>query len=101
MSPNALKKFLNENVVIVNNKAINKKTNKHIQACMPMHTFGMPFVELMKLQTYVLNGISLIEDCAESLWQLSQMELCWETLVQYLPFSFNGNKLITLAEVAA
>lgn len=94
MSPNALKKFLNENVVIVNNKAINKKTNKHIQACMPMHTFGMP-CRIDEIANICAEwNISLIEDCAESLGS-SLNGTMLGNFGAISAFSFNGNKLIT------
>ena len=42
MSPSALKSFLENNTTIKNKKCINKKTNKIIKACIPMHSYGHP-----------------------------------------------------------
>src|SRR5690606_35000396 len=42
MSPDALKDFLKETVVIRNNKAYNKFSGNRVAACVPMHTFGFP-----------------------------------------------------------
>ena len=39
LSPNALKSFLEKNTILKNNKCINKKTNKIIKACLPMHSY--------------------------------------------------------------
>jgi dTDP-4-amino-4,6-dideoxygalactose transaminase len=42
LSPSSLLDFLESNCEIVENKCINKTTNKTIKACVPMHTFGHP-----------------------------------------------------------
>ena len=42
LSPNAINTFLEENGQIRDGVCYNKKTNKKIAACMPMHTFGFP-----------------------------------------------------------
>ncbi|MDB2359087.1 aminotransferase class I/II-fold pyridoxal phosphate-dependent enzyme, partial [Candidatus Pelagibacter bacterium] len=40
LSPSALKSFLEKNTKIQNKQCVNKKTNKIIKACVPMHTYG-------------------------------------------------------------
>ena len=42
LSPSALKNFLQKNTSIINNQCINKKTNKVIKTCLPMHSYGHP-----------------------------------------------------------
>ena len=42
LSPNAVNAFLEEFGEIRNGVCYNKKTNRKIAACMPMHTFGFP-----------------------------------------------------------
>ena len=39
LSPSALKNFLEKNTSIINNQCINRKTNKVIKACLPMHSY--------------------------------------------------------------
>ena len=42
LSPKALRSFLKNNTKIKDKKCINKKTNKVIRACVPMHSYGHP-----------------------------------------------------------
>ena len=42
LSPSALKSFLENNTTVKNKQCINKKTNKIIKACVPMHSYGHP-----------------------------------------------------------
>ena len=42
LSPNAVENFLEQFGELRNGICFNKKTNKKIAACMPMHTFGFP-----------------------------------------------------------
>ena len=67
LSPDALRKWLKENVNLINNQSFNKKTNSRITACLPMHTFGHPCrIDEIKAICNEYH-ISLIEDAAESL----------------------------------
>ena len=94
LSPHALKFFLEKNTTIKNKKCINKKTNKIIKACVPMHSYGHPcrIDEIKKiLKKYY---IFLIEDAAESLGSFYK-ERHTGTFGQLGVFSFNGNKIIT------
>ena len=42
LSPDALRKWLKENLKLIDNQPFNKTTNCRIAACLPMHTFGHP-----------------------------------------------------------
>lgn len=94
MSPASLEKFLKENAYIESGKCYNKKTNKRIAACVPMHTFGFPcrIVEIKNIcaQYY----IELVEDSAESIGStIAGQHTGIFGKVGVL--SFNGNKIVT------
>jgi perosamine synthetase len=94
LSPSALKFFLENNTAVKNKKCINKKTNKIIRACVPMHSYGHPcrIDEIKKiLKKY---HIFLIEDAAESLGSFYKNKHTG-TFGQLGTLSFNGNKIIT------
>jgi perosamine synthetase len=94
LSPNSLKIFLEENCVIKDAQCINKKTNKIIKACVPMHTFGHPCrIEEIKNICQEWH-ICLVEDSAESLGSYFQGKHTG-TFGQLGAFSFNGNKIVT------
>jgi aminotransferase in exopolysaccharide biosynthesis len=94
LSPNAVELFLEQFGELRNGICFNKKTNKKIAACMPMHTFGFPvhLDELIK----VCNkwNIPVVEDAAESIGsEYKGMPTgCFGKLGV---FSFNGNKIVT------
>ena len=73
---------------------IQKKTNKKIAACMPMHTFGFP-VHLDELIA-VCNkwNIPIVEDAAESIGS-EYKGLPTGSFGKLGVFSFNGNKIVT------
>lgn len=94
LSPEALKRFLNEFGDRREDGTYNKKTQKKIGACVVMHTFG--FAARIEELVTVCNewNIPLIEDAAESIGSSSngkQLGSFGEIGV----FSFNGNKIIT------
>ena len=94
LSPKALRSFLKNNTKIKNKKCINKKTNKVIKACIPMHSYGHPcrIDEINKiLRKYY---IFLIEDAAESLGSFYRNKHTG-TFGKLGVISFNGNKIIT------
>ena len=94
LSPSALGSFLKNNTIIKNKQCINKKTNKVIKACIPMHTYGhsCKIDEIKKiLEKYF---IFLIEDSAESLGSLYKDKQTG-TFGHLGIISFNGNKIIT------
>lgn len=94
LSPKALEEFLKENCEMIDNKCINKTTNKTIKACVPMHTFGHSCkIDEIKEICERWN-ISLVEDAAESLGSYYK-EKHTGTFGKLGAFSFNGNKIIT------
>jgi len=76
------------------NECINKKTNKVIKVCVPMHTFG----HACKIDEIVAicdkYNIEVVEDAAESLGS-SYKGQHTGTFGKVGIFSFNGNKVIT------
>ena len=94
LSPEKLRKFLEENCKVEGEICINKKTGKKISACVPMHTFGQPaeMDELLKICSEY--NIVVVEDAAESLGSYYGSQHTG-TLGKVGIFSFNGNKIIT------
>jgi aminotransferase in exopolysaccharide biosynthesis len=94
LSPVAVSNFLEENAEMRAGSCYNKKTNRKISACMPMHTFGFP-VHLDTLLA-VCNkwNIPVVEDAAESLGSYYKGKHTG-TLGKIGAFSFNGNKVVT------
>jgi aminotransferase in exopolysaccharide biosynthesis len=94
LSANTLKKFLEKNTIKINNEYFEKKSNKRISACVPMHTFGHPceIEDIVKIcKDY---GIKVIEDSAESLGS-KYKDKQTGTFGLFGIYSFNGNKIIT------
>tara|TARA_B100000963_G_scaffold351526_1_gene363220 strand:+ start:3058 stop:4218 length:1161 start_codon:yes stop_codon:yes gene_type:complete len=94
LSPSALKNFLQKNTSIINNQCINKKTNKVIKACLPMHSYGHPCRIDQVKDICDEHFIFLIEDAAESLGSFYKKRHTG-TFGQLGTMSFNGNKIIT------
>ena len=94
LSPKAVESFLEEFGEIRDGVCYNKKTNKKIGACMPMHTFGFP-VHLDEL-IIVCNkwNIPIVEDAAESIGSEYKGKPTG-SFGKLGVFSFNGNKIIT------
>jgi perosamine synthetase len=94
LSPNAVQVFLEEYGELRDGVCYNKKTNKKIKACMPMHTFGFPvhLDELIK----VCNkwNITVIEDAAESVGSEYKGKPTG-SFGKLGVFSLNGNKIVT------
>ena len=94
LSPNAVNAFLEKNCEIREGFCYNKKTNKKISACMPMHTFGFP-VHLNELMTVCSKwNIPVVEDAAESIGSEYKGQPTG-SFGKLGVFSFNGNKIIT------
>jgi dTDP-4-amino-4,6-dideoxygalactose transaminase len=94
LSANAVNAFLEENGEIREGICYNKKTNKKITACMPMHTFGFP-VHLNELMTVCSKwNIPVVEDAAESIGS-EYKEQPTGSFGKIGVFSFNGNKIVT------
>lgn len=94
LSPNAVEAFLEEFGELREGICYNKKTNKKIAACMPMHTFGFP-VHLNEL-IIVCNkwNIPIVEDAAEAIGS-EYHSLPIGSFGKLGVFSFNGNKIVT------
>lgn len=94
LSPSALKIFLKKNTIVKNKRCINKKTNRIIKACVPMHSYGNP-CKIDKIRE-ICNEfcIFLIEDAAESLGSFYKKKHTG-TFGKLGVISFNGNKIIT------
>lgn len=89
-----LEKYLNEVSVIKNGKCINTKTNKVIEAIIPVYIFGYPF-EILKLKKICKKyKIKIVEDAAEALGTFIKKKHAG-TFGQVGCLSFNGNKIIT------
>lgn len=94
LSPNAVKKWLEDNAEIKEGTCYNKTTSRRIKACVPMHTFGHP-VHLNELIEVCKEWhIELVEDAAESLGSFYQGKHTG-TFGKVGAISFNGNKTIT------
>lgn len=94
MSPNSLEEFLAENTEQKHGYCFNKRTNRRIKACLPMHTFGHACrIEEIKTICDKYN-ISLVEDAAEAMGSFYQNKHLG-TFGELGVISFNGNKIMT------
>jgi len=94
LSPNSLRKFLEEHAKKTAEGTFNKYSGKKISACIPMHTFGFPCrIEEISIICAEWN-IALIEDAAESLGSYVGNQHTG-TFSSMATLSFNGNKVIT------
>ena len=100
LSPQSLKEWLEKSTIKRFNKkkneweTINKKTDKKIAACIPMHTFGHSCrIDEIKIICDEYS-IALIEDSAESLGTKYKGKNTG-TFGLFGILSFNGNKTIT------
>ena len=94
MSPESLKKFLEENSLIKNGECFNKNTNRRIKACLPMHTFGRACRIDEILQICNEYNLQLIEDAAEAMGSTYKNKHLG-TFGLLGAISFNGNKIMT------
>lgn len=94
LSPSAIINFLEEFGDLREDGTYNKKTNRRIAACVPMHTFGFAtrideIVEICKRW-----NIPVVEDAAESLGSKYKGKYLGG-FGDVAVLSFNGNKIIT------
>jgi len=95
LSAEKLKTFLEESTFInEKNECINKKTNRVIKACVPMHTFGHACKIDEIINICDKYNIAVVEDSAESLGSYYKGQHTG-TFGKVGIFSFNGNKIIT------
>lgn len=94
LSPKHLKVFLDNFGEIREDGTYNKKTNKRIGACVPMHTFGFMsrIDEIVKICEQW--KIPVVEDAAEALGSYYKNKNAG-SFGKMSAFSFNGNKVIT------
>lgn len=94
LSPNSVEAYLEEFGEMREGVCYNKKTNKKIAACMPMHTFGFP-VHLDEIIAICNKwNIPVVEDAAESLGS-EYNGMPTGSYGKFGVFSFNGNKIVT------
>ena len=94
LSPIALRNWLMENAEIRNGECYNKRTNRRIKACVPMHTFGHP-ARIDEIAAICAEySIELVEDAAESIGSFYKGKHTG-TFGRVGAISFNGNKTIT------
>jgi perosamine synthetase len=94
LSPNAVEAFLEEFGEMREGICYNKKSNKKIAACMPMHTFGFPVHLNELLKVCKKWNISLVEDAAEAIGSEYHSKPIG-SFGKLGVFSFNGNKIVT------
>jgi len=94
LSPDALQSFLESETVQQGNECFNKRTNRRIKACVPMHTFGRPCRIEQIVGLCNEHNIEIIEDAAESMGSFFRGKHTG-TYGRIGVLSFNGNKTIT------
>jgi perosamine synthetase len=94
LSPKAVEAFLEEFGEMRDRVCYNKKTNKKIAACMPMHTFGFPVHLYELLKVCSKWNIPLVEDAAEAIGSEYHSQPIG-SFGKLGVFSFNGNKIVT------
>jgi aminotransferase in exopolysaccharide biosynthesis len=94
LSPKSVESFLDEFGELREGICYNKKTNKKIAACMPMHTFGFPVHLHELLEVCNKWNIPLVEDAAEALGSEYHSKPIG-SFGKLGVFSFNGNKIVT------
>ena len=95
LSPESLEEFLEEYAEIRDDGFCwNKKTNRPIRACLPMHTFGHATRIDAINEVCERYNIALVEDAAESLGSYYNKKHTG-TMGKTAALSFNGNKIIT------
>lgn len=94
MSPDSLKRYLNEYCEARIDGIYNKRTGRRIRAVMPMHTFGHP-ARMDEISSICKEyGLDLVEDSAESIGSLYK-GVHTGTRGRAAILSFNGNKPVT------
>jgi aminotransferase in exopolysaccharide biosynthesis len=94
LSPNAVSEFLEKQGELRDGVCYNKRTNKKIAACLPMHTFGFPVHLERLLKICAQWHIPIVEDAAESLGSEYNAKSTG-SFGKFGVFSFNGNKIVT------
>ena len=94
LSPQNLKKFIQEETHFCSGQLFHLKSGKKISAILPMHTFGHP-VDIIKIKEIAEHwNLPLIEDAAESVGSTHHGQRAG-TFGSAACISFNGNKIVT------
>lgn len=94
LSPKAVEEFLEEYGEVREDGCYNKKTDRKIAACMPMHTFGFPVHLDELIKVCEKWNIPIVEDAAESLGSEYKGKPTGG-FGKVGAISFNGNKVVT------
>ncbi len=94
LSPYAVSEWLKNNTEQRNGECFNKRTNRRVKCCVPMHTFGHPVRIDELVDICKAHNIELVEDAAESLGSFYKGQHTG-TFGRVGAISFNGNKTIT------
>jgi aminotransferase in exopolysaccharide biosynthesis len=94
LSPIAVTAFLDEFGELREDGCYNKKTNRKISACVPMHTFGFPVHLNELIEICTKWNIPIVEDSAESLGSYYHGKHTG-SFGEVGVFSYNGNKIVT------
>lgn len=94
LSAHALESWLADNAVVEGDTCLTRSDHRHIRACLPMHTFGMPADLDGLLAVCSRWKLALVEDAAESLGSLYHGRHTG-TFGLLGTLSFNGNKIMT------
>lgn len=94
MSPASLEHFLAENTVYRDGKLVEKRTNRRIAACVPVHVFGHPCEIDKIIEICDKFNLPVVEDAAEAVGSkfANRSAGSWGKIGV---FSFNGNKIVT------
>jgi aminotransferase in exopolysaccharide biosynthesis len=94
LSPKSVESFLEEFGELREGICYNKKTNRKIAACMPMHTFGFPIHLNELVKVCDKWNIPIVEDAAEAIGSEYHSKPIG-SFGKIGVFSFNGNKVVT------
>ena len=94
LSPKRVEQFLSQNCRVEDNTIFNRRTNRKLTACVPMHTFGHPcrVDEIVEICNHY--HMPVVEDAAEAVGSTYQGKHAG-TFCKCGILSFNGNKTIT------
>ena len=94
LSPEALRRFLEQYAQVRNGQTCNKTSGRRLAACVPMHTFGLPCRIEEVIALCDQYDIPVVEDAAESLGSTIGTRHTGG-FGRLGVLSFNGNKVIT------
>ncbi len=94
LSPEALRRFLEQETEQRDGHCVNRRTGARIAACVPMHSFGFPCRVAEVVTLCEQHGVPVVEDAAESLGSRVGGRHTG-TFGRLGTVSFNGNKILT------